>query len=357
MAWRNEFVKNHSEELGLHLIDVERGTEAFIEVLTNGIKSHEVIVSKGLRYFSHSTLMKCPLEDTPLLDWVSKINGKYDKAYKVLSVKADPIIDQHRLGTTPIMPAVGFLEMCAEYHSINFGRKEQYCFRNVKLNNGLKLHHESPQEVVLAVTDGQKPESFTIAAHTYLKSKFGLTKRIELNSLEVSDSIGDYLPLLEIKNIENEIMEKGYSKDELDEYHRESPNSIQLGSLFISPNREDNTFKRNKNGAVYKILLPQEQVSNKKYQLDKLLVNPAFMDSVLQACGVHTLIENKRVYLPWEIEELGVVKVPRERCWYKAYSKVKSESEDAKIYDVILFNENDEVCYYAKNVVMRRINL
>ncbi|WP_010250325.1 type I polyketide synthase [Acetivibrio cellulolyticus] len=357
MAWRNEFVKNHSEELGLHLIEVKRGTEAFVELLTNGINSHEVIVSNGLRHFAHNGMMKCPVEETPLLDWVSKTNGKYDKGHKVLSVKTDPIIDQHRLGTTPIMPAVGFLEMCAEFHSINFGRKEQYCFRNVKLNNGLKLYHENPQEVILTITDEPKNGSFSIASHTYLKSKFGITNRIELNSMEVSDKIGDYLSLLEIRNIENETMEMLYQKDMMYEYNTKIPNSIHVGPLFMSQVKEDGTIKRGKNGVVYSTVLPPEQISNKKYQLDKLLINPAFMDSVFQVCAIHTLIEIKRVYLPWQIEELGVVKVPKEPCQYKAYSKITNESDDAKTYDVIFLNENDEVCYYAKNVVMKRINL
>ncbi len=357
MAWRNEFVKNHSEELGLHLIEVERGTEAFIELLTNGINSHEVIVSNGLRHFAHSGMMKCPMDETPLLDWVSKTNGKYDTAHKVLSVKTDPIIDQHRLGTTPIMPAVGFLEMCAEFHSINFGRKEQYCFRNVKLNNGLKLYHESPQEVILTINDAPGDRSIAIASHTYLKSKFGITNRIELNSMDVSDKIGDYLPLLEIKNIENEAMEMLYQKDMMYEYNTKIPNSIHVGPLFMSQVKEDGTIKRGKNGVVYSTVLPPEQISNKKYQLDKLLVNPAFMDTVFQVCAIHTLIEIKRVYLPWEVEELGVVKVPKEPCRYKAYSKIRNESDDIKSYDVIFLNENDEVCYYAKNVVMKRINL
>ncbi len=357
MAWRNEFVKNHSEELGLHLIEVDRGTEAFVEVLTNGINSHEVIVSNGLSHFANNGIMKCPVDETPLLDWVSKTKGKYDKAHKVLSVKTDPIIDQHRLGTTPIMPAVGFLEMCAEFHSINFGRKEQYCFRNVELNNGLKLYHESPQEVILTFTDEPKDGSFAIASHTYLKSKFGITNRIELNSMEVSDKIGDYLPLLEIRNIENDTMEMLYQKDMMYEYNTKIPNSIHVGPLFMSQVKEDGTIRRGDNGVVYSTVLPPEQISNKKYQLDKLLINPAFMDTVFQVCAIHTLIEIRRVYLPWRVEELGVVKVPKEPCRYKAYSKIKNESDDAKTYDVILLNDNDEVCYYAKNVVMKRINL
>jgi len=47
MAWRNEFVKNNSEEMGLHLIEPERGTNEFINILTGNIDSKEVVISRG----------------------------------------------------------------------------------------------------------------------------------------------------------------------------------------------------------------------------------------------------------------------------------------------------------------------
>lgn len=357
IAWRNEFVKTHSEEMGIHLIEPERGTAAFIKILTHGAGSGEIIISKGLHSFIEQRMLGGTLNEPPLIDWVSKKDGKFEEAYKVLSVKRDPIINQHRLGTTPLVPAVAFMEIGAEFHSLSFGRKEQYCFRNIELHNPLKLHHEKAREVIMETKPGTLPESFETAFYSFLDSKYGITQKTRLNNMNISATLGEYLPLLEIRQLENEPMEEGFTKQSIDEYHQKFRNAIQLGPLFIDEQKENNTYKRNKNGAVYSILLPEEEVVNLKYRLDRLLINPAFTDSIFQACGVHTAIGNDRVYLPWKVEEFGIVNVPRKRCRYRVYAKLKNSHDELKIYDVIMVNENDEVCYYAKNVTMRIINL
>jgi hypothetical protein len=40
----------------------------------------------------------------------------------------------------------------------------------------------------------------------------------------------------------------------------------------------------------------------------------------------------------------------------RVYSKLKYISGDTKVYDVIMLNEENEVCYYAKSVKMRVIH-
>jgi acyl transferase domain-containing protein/NAD(P)-dependent dehydrogenase (short-subunit alcohol dehydrogenase family)/acyl carrier protein len=357
IAWRNEFVKTHSEEMGIHLIEPERGTAEFVQLLDHRTGTSEIIISKGIHSFIEQRMLKEPLHETPLIDWVTKKDGKFAKAYKVLSVKRDPIINQHRLGATPLVPAVAFMEMCAELHSLNFGRKEQYCFRNIELQNPLKLHHEKAREVIMEIQPGALQESFEAVFYAFLDSKYDITKQIELNRMDISSTLGEYLPLLEIRQLENEPMEEGFTKQSIDEYHQKFQNAIQLGPLFIDEQKENNIYKRNKHGAVYSILLPEEELVNPKYRLDRLLINPAFTDSIFQACGVHTALGNDRVYLPWKVEEFGIVNVPRERCRYKVYAKLKSSRDGLKIYDVIMVNESNEVCYYAKNVTMRIINL
>ena len=115
-------------------------------------------------------------------------------------------------------------------------------------------------------------------------------------------------------------------------------------------------FKRNNNGAIISMVLPEGEKTNKRYNLDKLLINPAFMDSVFQVCGIHSQIDTDEVYLPWEVEEFGVIKAPKEIMHYRVYSKLKYISGDTKVYDVIMLNEENEVCYYAKSVKMRVIH-
>ncbi|TYQ16382.1 UNVERIFIED_CONTAM: acyl transferase domain-containing protein [Acetivibrio alkalicellulosi] len=357
MAWKNEYVRMNSEELGINLIEPERGADEFIRLLSNKTCHEEIIVSKGLDFLiTREMVYGCPSE-TIWLDWIYKKDAKIKKAFKVLSVKRDVILEHHRLGSTPIMPAVAYMEMCAQYHSLMNGANEQYCFKNVKIHNPLKLFYEKPKEIILVGNEQGNNNCLEVKIYTYLESKYGISKLIPLSTIQVDSIVSNYDYLMEIKNIEYESMDEGYTRIELEKTGEKLENCIALGALFMDEKKENNIFRRNSEGSVYSIVLPEEEINNRKYNLEKLLINPAFMDSVFQVCGVHSLTNSERVYLPCEVEEFGVVKVPRERCLYKAYSKVKKDEDEYKIYDVILLNQDEQICYYAKNIVMRRISL
>ncbi len=357
MAWRNEFVRKHSEELGMNLIEPDRGACEFVNLMTHRLSVGEVILSKGLGDFADKRMFCGDYKDTPLIDWVTKKGDIIEKAFKIFSVKRDPIIDQHRLGTTPIMPGVGFMEMLAEHHRLNFGISKHYIYRNIKFHTPMKFYHEKPGEIILVSRLAREPRSMEAVFYTHFETKFGVSKLTELNSMAIGNIPGDYEYLYAMKDIENESMEEGYTRGALEALNSKTDQSMRLGPLFVDGEKESNVFKRNEKGAVYSIKLPKEQTTNPGYPLDKFLTNPSFMDSIFQACSVHTQLKNDRVFLPWEVEEFGVLKAPRELCGYKAYTKVKDEDDECKVYDAVLMNEHGEICYYAKNVVMRRINL
>lgn len=249
------------------------------------------------------------------------------------------------------------MEMGAQLHTIMFGESKQYCFRNVRIDKPLKFFREEPKEVVVQLKEDRERRCFDMEACTYLDNSYANLGLISLSSMNVSDDPGEYQHLLSITELENEPMEEGYTRESLQKFSEENKNSIRLGTLFIDDRKENNVFKYNKNGAVISMVMPQEEKTNKKYNLDKLLINPAFMDSVFQVCGIHSQVNADEVYLPWEAEEFGVINVPREIMNYKAYSRLKYKSGDTKVYDVIMLNERNEVCYYAKSVKMRVIHL
>lgn len=356
MAWRNEFVKTNSEEMGLHLIEPERGTNEFINILTGNIDSKEVVISRGLGVLDDNMVVGESLDDKPMIDWITKKNGRIEKVFKVVSVKRDAIFDHHRLGTVPLAPAVSFMELAAEAFSMISGEKTQFCFRNMNMDKPLKLFHEEPREVIALLDQKEGTDGVDVKLYTYLNSRFGISKLIGLNSMNVSGKLGEYRHLLDLMKIESEPMEQDFTGKALKDLLKRNPNSINLGTLFIDAIKENHIFRRNQNGAVFSMLLPEEELINEKYHLDKLLINPAFADSVFQICGVHSLYNSVDVYLPWQIEEFGVVKAPKERIRYKAYCALKHEDDEVKVYDVIMLDENNEVCYYAKSVKMRLIH-
>jgi acyl transferase domain-containing protein/NAD(P)-dependent dehydrogenase (short-subunit alcohol dehydrogenase family)/acyl carrier protein len=356
MAWRNEIVKRNSEEMGLHFIEPDRGTNEFLNILMSNINRDEIVVSKGLGSLSGNKKWQDIKNTVPLIDWVSKKDGEIQKIYKVLSVKTDPIINHHRLGKTPLMPAVGFMEIGAQAHSLLYGRKEQYCFKDVKLDNPLKLFNEKSQEIIMIPGKTSSGDLIDAVFYNNFKPKFGKGTMILLNSMRISAAIGEYEHLRNLRLIEsNDMVEMGL-RDSLESTAKSLSNAISLGSLFMDEQASKiNRFKCNRQGIVSTIALSEEQLTNKKYNLRHLLINPAFADSLMQSCGIHSSVDTDGVYLPWKIGEFGVVKVPREPGLFKAFAEMTRNDGVEKTYDVILYGDNGEIYYYAKNVIVKRI--
>jgi hypothetical protein len=110
-------------------------------------------------------------------------------------------------------------------------------------------------------------------------------------------------------------------------------------------------------GTRYPTYFPREQLTNPKYPLRQVLVNPCFLDSIYQACAAHLLVIKQRVYLPWEITELGIVDVPREKGLYVSHTRVVEETEDTVSFDVVMVDGNRRIRYYARGARFRLINL
>ncbi len=357
MAWRNEFVKENSEEMGLHLIEPERGTNEFLNILKSNLNRVEIVISRGLGKLAGSEKWHDIKNKVPLIDWVSKKDGEIEKVYKVLSVKTDPIINHHRLGATPLMPIVGFMEIGAEAHSLIFGKKDKYCFKNVEISNPLKLFNDKPQEIVMKLEKISSGDCIEAVFCNHFKPKVGKGRMVELNRMSISGTIGEYEHINECKNIEDSDMKEDSLFESLTKMGKKHNNAIRLGTLFIDKkSAKINKFRYNQKGAILTVALSEEQITNKKYDLDNLLINPAFTDTLMQSCGVHASVDTDRVYLPWKIGEFGIVKVPREAGLFRSYAKLIESNDDEKVYDVILVNEDDEVNYYAKNVIVKRIN-
>jgi hypothetical protein len=76
-----------------------------------------------------------------------------------------------------------------------------------------------------------------------------------------------------------------------------------------------------------------------------------------QACAAHLLVNRKRVYLPWEVAELGIVRVPRVSGLYRSYTRVVEDSGDTVGFDVVMVDGEGEICYYARRARFHRISL
>ena len=149
IAWRNEFVRQKSEEIGLNFIEMNEGISAFMQEIENKTSDREVILHKGLNGFVEEGLAVTELHDYPLIDRVIKKDKEIVRAYRIFSVKRDALIDQHRLGKTPILPAVAYSELAVEYYALQTGKKQHYALRNLTFSNAFKLFRKQPRELFI----------------------------------------------------------------------------------------------------------------------------------------------------------------------------------------------------------------
>jgi hypothetical protein len=114
----------------------------------------------------------------------------------------------------------------------------------------------------------------------------------------------------------------------------------------------------NENGIITPLPFPKAQFNNPGYPLDLFLINPAFLDSIHQAGAICSLelANRKHYFLPIGAEEFGIVKAPKVDGEYRILAKLREKCSDTMVYDIVMFNEKNELCSYVKNSSYLRIN-
>jgi hypothetical protein len=56
-------------------------------------------------------------------------------------------------------------------------------------------------------------------------------------------------------------------------------------------------------------------------------------------------------------DEIGIIRVPRQIENLKIIARLIRYEEDCGTYDVIIIDAHGDICYYAKNIMLSRINL
>jgi 3-oxoacyl-(acyl-carrier-protein) synthase/NAD(P)-dependent dehydrogenase (short-subunit alcohol dehydrogenase family)/acyl carrier protein len=363
IAWRNELVRERSEELGLNLIEVDQGVAACLLEIEHVSEDREVILHRGLDGFLERGLAAVHLPDYPLVDRLTKKDGRIDRTYRVFSVKRDALIDQHRLGPVPILPAVAYSELAAEYYALQAGPADQYVLRDVSFANAFKLFHDEARELFVEGRPVNGEQAWEINVRSIFRPPMGQEAQIVHHSQStVSSQLDDH----------HDMHPQNWTYDQAEPIVLPVETSLQLlqgsgpgqriilGPLYNDVLRESRlrepvlVYPR---GVTYPTYFPQEQLTNDKYPLEHLLINPCFLDSIYQACAASLLVNKERVYLPWEVKELGIVRVPRQEGLYTTYAQVVESHDDIVGFDVAMVDGDGRTCYYARNARFRMINL
>jgi malonyl CoA-acyl carrier protein transacylase/3-oxoacyl-(acyl-carrier-protein) synthase/short-subunit dehydrogenase/acyl carrier protein len=364
IAWRNDFVRERSEEMGLNFIEIHEGIAALIREIEQKTDDLQVVLHKGLGDFVEKGLAVNEIGGLPLIDRITGSDTDGVRAYRMFSVRRDALIDQHRLGKVPILPAVAYSELAAEYFALRSGKKDHYLLRSLTFENAFKLFREKPRELFIEGKPADERDAWDIQ----IKSDFRLPRSSQVQTVLhsrsiVSSELPDYSdmdPTKWQKPDAEELISLSAEESLLLIEEKGPEQRIILGPLYNDVVR-DSASKEPvfiyPTSTIYPTYFPREQLSNKKYPLEESLINPCFLDSIYQACAAHLLVNKKRVYLPWEVKELGIVEPPRKPGLYKSYTKVVEESDELVAFHVVMVDGEGRVCYFARNAYFRKINL
>lgn len=271
------------------------------------------------------------------------------------------MLDQHRLGETPILPAVGYAELAVEHYALLEGKQSGYLLRDQTFPAAFKLFRKAARELFVEAEphDGG-------AWRVDIKSAFRPPKsdqaQIVLHSSAVVSPLGD---VPDIRPQEWAFLRGEPARISPEQWlmlvQNDAPeHRINVGPLFNEVLREPAAREPvviYPEGVIYPTYFPLAQLDNARYPLRDLFVNPCFLDSIYQLCAANLLVLRKRVYLPWHVDELGIVDPPRTPGLYRTYAQIVEDREDTVGFDIAMMDGDGGLRYYARNARFRLINL
>lgn len=362
MAWRNSYVKDNAALMGLHLIDPELGTRAALREICFP-STPDVVIHSGLGVMQDPQMSSIDLTKFPMIDRIERDSHGIKTVHRILSTKRDALIDQHRIGSTPLMPGVGFMELMAETYALLENRCDgPFIFRNLEFTNAFKLYRGEPREMIVEIASDSIDGRYQMTVKSPFKAALSKTSQlreyckalvsvedVNCNEILAQDwDIGDAKKSSYTKMIEDSV---------------QFNQSVDFGPIFNDlkrPNRlePDCIISMSDNGIVTPLPFPKAQFGLPRYPLGLYLINPAFLDSIHQAGALCSLMlaKRERYFLPFGADEFGIVKAPKADGVYTITAKLKEQDRDKMIFNIIMLNEDGELCSYVKNSLYLRIN-
>ncbi|HYD40902.1 MAG TPA: SDR family NAD(P)-dependent oxidoreductase [Anaeromyxobacter sp.] len=366
MAWRNGFLREHAENAGLNFIAPEEGGRAAAREILSARPEVEVVLHRGLGGLVDPELAATPLDAAPFVDWVSHGEGRLPVVYRRFSPKRDALLDQHRLAGTPLMPGVGFMELMAEAHELVLGEDageagHPYVFRQLAFKDAFKLYREAPRDVLVrsAAAEGAGGHALRMEVWSPFQSQAGgrAEERLYCTAIVSREPIAPPA---------GPPMRWALGGEEKTDFARLLPRpgeghekNVLFGPIFNDARRAGHSLAElevtyGKDGIWTRVPLPRAQLSEPRYPLSRLRINPAFLDSLHQAGAVFCILQTGQVYLPVGAEEFAVLVPPIEEGQYDVVARVTDRGQDLFLFDIAMLR-GERLCCLARNVAFRRI--
>jgi acyl transferase domain-containing protein/NADP-dependent 3-hydroxy acid dehydrogenase YdfG len=363
MAWRNAFLREHAEAAGMGFIPPEAGVRAAARELLAARPAPAVVLHRGLGALLDPALTPAG-RATPFVDWCSAREGGLPVVHRRFSARRDALLDQHRLAGTPLMPGVGFMELMAEAHGLVTGEADPgapYVFRQLAFKDAFKLYRDGARDVRVESAPAGSPRALQMEVWSPFQPQAGRAEqRLYCTAVVSREPIAlpaepptawalggsertDYAHLLPA-----------------DAASDRNAKNVIFGPIFNDARRSGHApaeleVTHGKTGIWTRVPLPRAQLTEPRYPLGQLRLNPAFLDAMHQAGAVFCILQTGEVYLPVGAEEFAVLDAPSVEGQYDVVARVRERSPDLFLFDIAMLRDRERLCCLARNVAFRRI--
>ncbi len=356
MAWRNDFVREHAEAMGLGLIPPRAGVAAALDELANN-RGGLAILHRGLGGMLDARWASKHSPDLPLIDRVEILPDGVRRAHHLFSPERDEFLHQHRLHGVPLMPGVGFLEFMAEFHTRLEPGEGAFRFRNLSFHDAFKFHRDQGRETWIEARPTTETGEWAMRIHSPFRSRIG--DRVEVRDYCAASVSRGNFPAPAGSGLELEAPEHrayGQILSHLDKI----PQNVVFGPLFHDSRHPeavvpDIEVSWNRTGLRTPYRLPRAQMDNPLYPLDRFQLNPCLLDSLHQAGVIHTILRTGQVHLPFGAEEFVVVGRQDRPGTYQVQVELLEERPDVFVYDILLTDEAGAPCAWIHRSLYHRI--
>ncbi|MBN2719369.1 MAG: SDR family NAD(P)-dependent oxidoreductase, partial [Deltaproteobacteria bacterium] len=360
MAWRNSYVRENAEKIGLHLIPPSVGTSEAVALMSTFGGPSVQILHRGLGHMLNEQWRLTSGFPQPLIDKVEKTDAGF-RFFKTLDIHTDEWLNQHRLVNVPLLPAVGYLEMLAEIHCWQNPFGNGISFENLVVHDAFKLYNETPRDIYIDAIP--KPDSngdvtLAINIHSEIKGRLFTDTRLYFSG-DVR-SADTHAPEWADVWTAPEWTHAGGHFEVFDGIDR-LPKNVVFGHLYHDFKRDgaDLTgmvYQWNDDCFMRDYGFPMEGLTNPKYRLKELRINFCLMDSLHQAGVVHTVLQTGKVHLPVGAKKFIVYNKCDQPQRLKNYARCTRRDTDLFEYDIFLVNKDNIICAAAYGVTFRKIS-
>jgi acyl transferase domain-containing protein/NAD(P)-dependent dehydrogenase (short-subunit alcohol dehydrogenase family)/acyl carrier protein len=358
MAWRNTYVRQNSQSMGLFLIPPTEGAAAAVNAIKSGCSKTVNILHCGLGAMVTDDWQPKLLHDVPLLEKVEMIDSNTLRAFKTVSVETDEWINQHRLEDVPIAPGVGMMEMIAETFVQTSTFENGIKFENLGFHDALKLYKNKSRKVLIEA-EGIYSMTQNIKLYSEFSSKLVKNPELRTYCTAIVSAVNSLPSEFNVDQWKINTSEKTYY-DELLPKLQTIPNNVDFGALFHeskSKGYQSHTdwIEWDSEKIHSRNTFPTEQFTNKKYELKKYIINFCLLDFIHQTGVIHTVMSSGKIHLPFSAREFVVFGKQDNPGTYHTYAKLIRKTDEMFVYDIFLIGPQNNVCAYALGSTYHRI--